>query len=71
MLAQLAKKLSDMSKMKQAKQGIMSFQHIETQYFKAVGDVKTKADTYHKHLIYSINFQKLDNKSSQVLKSSR
>ena len=57
-VVQLAKKLSDKSRMEQVQNGIMSFQHPETQSFEAVGEVKTTADTFDKYLTYSVYPQK-------------
>ena len=61
---QLAKELSDRPRMKQVKQGIVSFQNPETQPFEVVGKDKTTADKYEKYFIYSINSTKLNNKPS-------
>ena len=56
----LTKKLSDKQRMKQVKQGMVSFQHPETQSFETVGEVKTTAETNDKYLVYSINCQQLN-----------
>ena len=61
---QLAKELSDKPRMKQVKQGIVSFQNPETQPFEVVGKDKTTADKYEKYFTYSINSTKLNNKPS-------
>ena len=61
---QLAKRLSDKPRMKQVKQGIMSFQNPETQSCEVVGKVKTTAVKYEKYFTYSINSTKLNNKPS-------
>ena len=69
-VAQLAIRLSDKPRIKHVKQGMVSFQHPETQSFVAVGGMKTTATIYDRYLIYSLNFQKLINKPSWVFSLS-
>ena len=58
--AQMAKRLSDKPRMKQFTQGMLSFQHPETQSSEAVGEVKTTEDIHARYLIYSISYYKFN-----------
>ena len=61
-VAQLAKKQSNNPRMKHVRQGMVSFQHPETQSLE---------NTYEKYAIYFKKFQKVSNRPSWVFKSFR